>query len=203
MSDTGEHYFTADPAVAFTRAPLTAHVWGHDLELVSGSGVFAQGRVDVGTAVLFRETDPPRADRVLDLGCGYGVIGLAIATADPAAHVTCVDVNERALLLARENAERLGLGGRLEALLPDAVPADVVFDEIWSNPPIRIGKEALHALLLRWLPRLAPGGRAVLVVGKNLGADSLQRWLGEQGFPAERIASAKGFRVLEVRRAGA
>ena len=86
------------------------------------------------------------------------------------------------------------------ACTPDAVPAGEVYEEIWSNPPIRIGKEALHALLLRWLPRLAPGGRAVLVVGKNLGADSLQRWLGEQGWPTERLASAKGFRVLEVRR---
>jgi 16S rRNA G1207 methylase RsmC len=79
------------------------------------------------------------------------------------------------------------------------VPAEVRFDEIWSNPPIRIGKEPLHALLLTWLPRLAPGGRAVLVVGKNLGADSLQRWLGEQGYPTTRLASAKGFRVLEAR----
>ena len=201
MSD--EHYFTADPSVPFTRAPLTAHVWERDLELVSGSGVFAQGRLDVGTAVLFRETEPPRADRVLDLGCGYGVIGLAIAAADPQARVTAVDVNERALLLARENAERLGVSERYTAVLPDAVPAGERFEEIWSNPPIRIGKEALHALLLRWLPHLAPGGRAVMVVGKNLGADSLQRWLGEQGWPTERIASAKGFRVLETRRAAA
>lgn len=198
MSD--EHYFTADPSVAFTRAPLTARVWGLDLELVSGSGVFAQGRLDVGTAVLFRETPPPRADRVLDLGCGYGVIGLAIAASDPQARITSVDVNERALLLTRENAARLGVEDRLTACLPDEVDDDAVFDEIWSNPPIRIGKEALHALLLRWLPRLTPEGRAVLVVGKNLGADSLQRWLGEQGLPATRIASAKGFRVLEVRR---
>ncbi len=81
------------------------------------------------------------------------------------------------------------------------MPAAEEYDEIWSNPPIRIGKEALHELLLTWLPRLAPGGRAVLVVGKNLGADSLQRWLGEQGWPCERLASAKGFRVLEARRA--
>jgi len=112
-----------------------------------------------------------------------------------------VDVNERALLLATENAEALGLADRFTALLPDAVPADATYDEIWSNPPIRIGKEALHALLLTWLPRLAPGGRAVMVVGKNLGADSLQRWLDGRGFPTERLASAKGFRVLETRRA--
>ncbi len=86
------------------------------------------------------------------------------------------------------------------ACLPAAVPTDATYDEIWSNPPIRIGKQALHELLLTWLPRLVPGGRAVMVVGKNLGADSLQRWLGEQGYPTERLASAKGFRVLESRR---
>ena len=197
-----EHYFTADPAVAFKRAPVEATVWGHDLRLTSGSGVFAQGRLDIGTAVLFRETEPPAPGRLLDLGCGYGMIGLAVATAVPGAVVTGVDVNERALLLANENAAALGLADRFTALLPDAVPAEATYDEIWSNPPIRIGKDALHALLLTWLPRLAPGGRAVMVVGKNLGADSLQRWLGDQGYPTERLSSAKGFRVLETRRAG-
>jgi 16S rRNA (guanine1207-N2)-methyltransferase len=197
MSD--EHYFSADPAVAFTRAPVHASVWGVELDLTSGSGVFARGRLDIGTAVLFRETEPPSGGRVLDLGCGYGVIGLAVAATSDA-EVTAVDVNERAVLLANENAAALGLADRFRATTPDGVAADAVFDEIWSNPPIRIGKEALHELLLTWLPRLTPGGRAVLVVGKNLGADSLQRWLTEQGYPTERVASAKGFRVLESRR---
>lgn len=199
MSD--EHYFTADPSVHFKRAPVTVSVWGHELELVTGSGVFAQGRLDIGTAVLFRETPPPTGGRLLDLGCGYGVIGLAAAVAAPEAQVCAVDVNERALLLARDNARSLGVAERYSALLPDQVPAEAAYDEIWSNPPIRIGKQALHELLLTWLPRLAPGGRAVMVVGKNLGADSLQRWLGEQGWPTTRLASAKGFRVLETRRA--
>jgi 16S rRNA G1207 methylase RsmC len=195
-----DHYFSADPAVAFKRAPVAATVWGHELAMASGSGVFAQGRLDIGTAVLFRETEPPAPGRILDLGCGYGMIGLAIAVAVPGAVVTGVDVNERALLLARENADSLGVADRFTAALPAAVPAEATYDEIWSNPPIRIGKEALHDLLLTWLPRLVPGGRAVMVVGKNLGADSLQRWLGEQGYPTERLASAKGFRVLETRR---
>lgn len=198
MSD--EHYFSADPSVAFQRAPVRATVWGHDLELVSGSGVFAQGRLDIGTAVLFRQTEPPAGGRILDLGCGYGVIGLACAVAAPAARVTAVDVNQRAVLLANENAASLGVADRFRASVPEEVAAHVTFDEIWSNPPIRIGKQALHALLSTWLPRLAPGGRAVMVVGKNLGADSLQRWLDEQGFPTQRLASAKGFRVLEARR---
>jgi 16S rRNA (guanine1207-N2)-methyltransferase len=196
-----EHYFSADPSVPFRRVPVTASVWGHSLSLVSGSGVFAQGRVDIGTSVLFRETAPPDGGRILDLGSGYGAIGLAIATAVPSAEVTGVDVNERAVRLANENAAALGLSSRFRACLPDDVPPGATYDEIWSNPPIRIGKAALHALLLTWFARLAPGGRAVMVVGRNLGADSLQRWLGEQGYPTERLASAKGFRVLESRRA--
>jgi 16S rRNA G1207 methylase RsmC len=197
-----EHYFSADPSVAFERIPVEAPVWGRTLRLTSGSGVFAKGRLDVGTAVLFRETEPPEPGRLLDLGCGYGVIGLAIATQWPAGAgvVTAVDVNERAVLLANENAAALGVADRYRARTPEEVSPQEQYDEIWSNPPIRIGKEALHALLLTWLPRLRPGGRAVMVVGKNLGADSLQRWLAEQGYPTARLASAKGFRVLEARR---
>ncbi|HET7533093.1 MAG TPA: methyltransferase [Nocardioidaceae bacterium] len=195
-----EHYFAADPGVAFRRTPVEARVWGQDLKLTSGSGVFAQGRLDIGTAVLFRETEPPTAGTFLDLGCGYGVIGLALAVAVPGARVWAVDVNERAVLLANENAASLGVSDRFTAVTPGGIPDDLAFDEIWSNPPIRVGKQALHDLLLTWLPRLTPDGRAVMVVGKNLGADSLQRWLGELGFPTERLASAKGFRVLVSRR---
>lgn len=198
MSD---HYFdSADPAAPFKREPFTCHAWGHRLDLVSGAGVFSRGHLDHATGVLLRSVEPPGAGRILDLGCGYGAIGLAIARAVPGAVVTGVDVNERALLLARENAAALGLADRFTACLPSRVPAEASYDEIWSNPPIRIGKQALHDLLLEWFDRLAPGGCAVLVVGRNLGADSLQRWLGEQGWPTSRLASAKGFRVLESRR---
>ena len=192
-----EHYFSADPSSPYERERFTCEVWGHELDLVSGAGVFSRGHLDHATAVLFRETEPPAQGQFLDLGCGYGVIGLAIARAVPLATVTAIDVNERAIALANENARSLGVEGRFVACLPDAVPSNAAYDEIWSNPPIRIGKQALHELLLTWLPRLVPGGRAVMVVGKFLGADSLQRWLGEQGYPTERLASAKGFRVLE------
>jgi len=198
---TGEQYFAEDPASAERRTPVRARVWGHDLTLESATGVFAQGRLDIGTSVLFRAARPQESSRsLLDLGCGYGVIACALARAVPGSTVWAVDVNERALRLCRDNAAALGVADRLDAAQPGDVPADLTFDEIWSNPPIRVGKAALHELLLSWLPRLAPHGRAVLVVGRNLGADSLQRWLVDQGYPCLRLASAKGFRVLEVRR---
>ncbi|CAB4929606.1 unannotated protein [freshwater metagenome] len=195
-----EHYFSADPAVPFERESFTADLWGHELTIDTGSGVFSRGHLDHATAVLFRELEPPVQGQFLDLGCGYGVIGLAIASAVPLASVIGVDVNERALLLANDNARAAGVASRFVACLPDQVPSDQVFDEIWSNPPIRIGKEALRELLLTWLARLAPNGRMVMVIGKNLGGDSMQRWLTEQGWPTERLASHKGFRVLETRR---
>jgi 16S rRNA G1207 methylase RsmC len=201
-----DHYFSADPSVPFSREAFTCEVWGERLALTSGSGVYSRGRLDSGTAVLFRETEPPAPGRVLDLGTGYGVIGLAIAAAwrrggvpPEDAQVTGVEVNQRALLLARENAEQLRLEDRFRPAAPDAVPDDLRVDEIWSNPPIRIGKQALHDLLLQWFARLRPDGRAVMVVGKNLGGDSLQGWLTDQGYPTVRLASAKGFRVLESR----
>jgi 16S rRNA (guanine1207-N2)-methyltransferase len=201
-----DHYFSADPSVPFLREQLSCEVWGQRLDLVSGSGVYSKGRLDIGTAVLFRETSPPAPGRVLDLGTGYGVIGLAAAAVWRAddigpeiASVTGVEVNRRAVLLANENAGRLDLDDRFRACLPEGVPADATYDEIWSNPPIRIGKQALHELLLHWLARLRPDGRAVMVVGKNLGGDSLQGWLTDQGYPTSRVGSAKGFRVLESR----
>ena len=199
-----EHYFTADPSAPFRRTPVQARLWGHNVELMTGAGVFAHGRLDVGTAVLFRETDPPTGARtLLDLGCGYGAIAAGLALGCREADVWAVDVNERAVLLANENAAALGVADRYAAVTPEALLdgrlGDATYDEIWSNPPIRIGKAALHDLLLTWLPRLRPDGRLVMVVGKNLGADSLQRWLGEQGYPTRRVASVKGFRVLESR----
>ena len=198
-----DHYFSADPAAPFQRAAVRAvglgarprpHQWLRGLRAGSARHRY------VGAVPRDRAAG---GGRILDLGCGYGVIGLAICVGRAATSttVTAVDVNRRAVLLANENAEALGVTDRFRAVTPEEVPAGETYDEIWSNPPIRIGKAALHDLLLTWLPRLAPGGRAVMVVGKNLGADSLQRWLGEQGYPTERLASAKGFRVLETRAA--
>lgn len=195
-----EHYFSPDPSSPARESEVDVRAWGLELRLTTASGVFSYGRLDPGTAVLFRQTEPPaEGERFLDLGCGYGVIACALAMACPHARVWAVDVNERALALTGRNADRLGVADRVTPALPDAVPDEVGFDGIWSNPPIRIGKPALHEMLLRWLPRLAPSGSATMVVGKNLGADSLQRWLREQGYGCDRLGSAKGFRVLRAR----
>lgn len=193
----GEHYFSADPAVAHERHEVVFHALDQEFRLASASGVFSWSGLDRGTAVLLGEAPlpgPQTEGALLDLGCGYGPISVVLATAAPRTTVYAIDVNQRALELVRENAG----GRRIVAAMPDEVPATVSFAQIWSNPPIRVGKAELHALLLRWLPRLAPDGVAWLVVAKNLGGDSLQRWLAEQGFAAERHASDKGFRVLKV-----
>lgn len=132
---------------------------------------------------------------MLDLGCGYGPLALAMALQSPEASVWAVDVNERARELCAGNAARAGLTN-VHVRAPDEVPAAIRFSAIWSNPPIRIGKAALHGLLRRWLARLEPSGEAYLVVQRHLGSDSLQRWLAEQGWPTTRVASRQSYRVL-------
>ncbi len=195
------HYFDRDPAVPEQRRTITVRLAGRDTDVETAPGVFSPGHVDLGTRVLLRTVgDRDLAGDVLDLGCGWGPLALSMAMRSPAATVWGLDVNARALDLLRDNAARLGLRG-IRPVTPEQVPAELTFTAIWSNPPIRIGKEALHALLERWLSRLTDDGVAHLVVQRHLGADSLQRWITESlCMPARRVASAKGFRVLEVAR---
>ncbi|MEV0896372.1 methyltransferase [Actinoplanes sp. NPDC049802] len=198
---SADHYFSAEPDTPMRRGEIEFNVAGRDYRLAVASGVFSAGRLDPGTAVLLRKAGLPGAateGTLLDLGCGYGPIACVLASEAPRTTVYAVDVNARARDLAAENAERLSLADRVLVRAPDEVPDDVTFTEIWSNPPTHIGKAGLHALLERWLPRLAPDGVAWLVINRNLGGDSLHAWLTGLGWTVERTASQKGFRVLRV-----
>lgn len=200
-----DHYFSASPSSSENLRRIRVSLAGRDVEVTTAGGVFSPDHVDGGTAVLLANTPPPPpGGHLLDLGCGWGPIALSLAIDAPHATVWAVDVNERALDLVRRNAAELGLTN-VNAVLPEDVPADVTFRTIRSNPPIRVGKDVLHGLLETWIPRLAERSDAWLVVQRNLGSDSLQRWLAasfDRGYSVTRAATGRGFRVLKVRRHG-
>lgn len=192
------HYFDETPSVESAPQVVRLALPDLTLDLTTDRGVFGRAAVDPGTKLLLLEAPPPApAGALLDLGCGYGAIALTMARRSPDATVWAVDVNRRALDLCRTNAEANQITN-VRVAAPDEVPDDVQFASIWSNPPVRIGKDALHDLLDRWLPRLAPGGSAVLVVQKHLGADSLATWLSQR-WQVERLRSRMSYRLLEVR----
>lgn len=199
---SGDHYFSPAPESELNLRPFTARLAGQTYELVTASGIFSPGRIDTGTRVLLDHVpSAPPEGQLLDLGCGWGPLALTLALESPHATVWAVDVNTRALDVVRRNAEKLGLTN-VSPVTPDRVPDSVEFAAIWSNPPIRVGKDELHGMLERWLPRLAPDSDAWLVVQRNLGSDSLHRWL-QDTFPqltTTRAAVAKGYRVLRAHR---
>ena len=199
MSIPKSHYFEARPAVPSRPRTLRLHLGDLDLKLQSDRGVFGSKGVDAGTLILLKEAPPPPpAGDILDLGAGYGPIAIALARRAPKAHVWAVDVNERAIELAQANAATAG-ATNVTAGTPEAVPQDLSFDAIYSNPPVRVGKAPLHRLLDEWLPRLKPAAAAYLVVQRNLGSDSLAMWLRERGYQVTRLKSKKGYRVLEIK----
>jgi 16S rRNA (guanine1207-N2)-methyltransferase len=192
------HYFDPQPEVESKRRTLHLRAGDLAVELQADRGVFGSRAIDLGTLTLLKEAPPPPLEgELLDLGAGYGPIAIALARRAPAARVWAVDVNERALELTRANAAAAKTP-RVVASLPDDVPAGLRFAAIYSNPPVRVGKAPLHALLSRWLPRLAPGAKAYLVVQRNLGAESLATWLEAEGYKVERVKSKKGYRILAV-----
>ena len=197
---SNSQYFAEEPAAA--HRPGTVHLVLPDmhLTLATDAGVFSPGRLDPGTRLLLEAAPPPPpAGNLLDLGTGYGPLALALAKRAPGARIWAVDVNQRALDLCAGNAASAGLVN-VCCLPADDPGLPASYELIWSNPPIRIGKQALHAMLTAWLGRLAPGAAAYLVVQRNLGSDSLQRWLAESGWAASRYAARAGYRVLEVTR---
>jgi 16S rRNA (guanine1207-N2)-methyltransferase len=194
------HYFDAHPAAPSRPSEVRLALPDATVWLRTDRGVFSGHRVDAGTELLLKVAATPGSQGdLLDLGCGYGPIATTLARRAPGATVWALDVNERALELVRENAAALKLPN-IRPVRPDEVPAGVGFAGVWSNPPIRIGKEALHHLLSTWLGRLLPDGDGWLVVHKHLGSDSLGSWLAQSGLVVRRRASRQGYRILQVRR---
>ena len=150
------------------------------LELETDSGMFSPGRLDPGTRFLLESAPAPAAaGDLLDLGCGYGPIACTMAARSPGATVWAVDVNERALALCAANAARAGLSN-VRCVAARRARAAGRFAEIWSNPPVRIGKPALHELLRRWLARLAPGAGRDAGDGAQPGRRLAARLAGER-----------------------
>lgn len=200
---SGDHYFSTDPTSEIVRRTISVRLAGRDVQVSTANGIFSPERIDIGTRVLLDAAPAPSpTGRLLDVGCGWGPLALTMAMESPEAKVLAVDVNERALECARQNAESLGLRNLDVQNVDQHVDDDMRFDTIWSNPPIRVGKDVLHDIMRRWLPKLAPGGDAWLVASKNLGGDSLQKWITAE-FPdltVSKHSSAKGFRVIRVSR---
>jgi 16S rRNA (guanine1207-N2)-methyltransferase len=198
-----DHYFSQEPGSALKPKSIVIPVAGEMVTVTTASGTFSPAQLDFGTEVLIEQMDlAPESGDILDLGCGWGPIALNLAKLRPSAKVWAVDVNTRSVELTSKNAKDLGLSN-ITALVPEQVPENLVFSGIWSNPPIRIGKKELHELLLRWLPRLATGAEAYLVVQKNLGSDSLQKWLAEElagNYEVSRYTSIKTYRVIKVKK---
>ena len=166
--------------------------------LFRSRGVFSRKGIDQGTMVLLESAArPPSTGNFLDLGCGAGPIALTLAAYSPHATVYAIDINDRARELTQANAQRNQLSNVITSA-PHEIDDAIRFDVLWSNPPIRIGKQELHILLLTWLSRLSATGEAWLVVNRNLGSDSLAVWLTEQGYATQRLTSKRGFRILRV-----
>jgi 16S rRNA G1207 methylase RsmC len=200
---SSDHYFSQEPKSNYQAKQIELNVAGEVFKVSTASGTFSPLRLDVGTSVLIDHLElAPRDGNILDLGCGWGPIALNLAKHSPKATIWAVDVNNRSLELTAENAKTVGLSN-IKTATPQSVSEDMKFSGIWSNPPIRIGKKELHELLLAWLPRLEKNASAYLVVQKNLGSDSLQKWLSEtliDGYEVSRLTSVKTYRIIKVLR---
>jgi 16S rRNA G1207 methylase RsmC len=198
------HYFTSEPLDPEATRKIDVVLAGRPVSATTAPGVFSPGRIDTGTAVLLRtlarhseRSGLPASGLLVDLGSGWGPLALTMAALAPAARVIAVEINEAARELTAINASNLGLTN-VAVIDPDQAQQIAGVDVIWSNPPVRVGKSALHHLLRSWLDRLSPTGHADIVVQRHLGADSLHAWLTESGCPTHRLASAKGYRVLRI-----
>ena len=191
------HYFEENPSSEEIESSVQLSLPDFTCSLKTASNVFSWQKIDSGTKFFLLNVPTPQVppNNVLDLGCGYGPITEVLEHRFPNGKVWGIDVNNRAIDLAKRNVQK----GSTVICKPDEVPEEVTFDLIWSNPPIRIGKQNLKILLTTWLNRLNLNGSAFFVINKNLGSDSIQQWLENETWTTSRLKSVRGYRLIEVR----
>lgn len=194
-----DHYYTNQPSTTHDRKIWDAQLRGQKFRFISDAGVFAKGGVDYGSRVLIEAMDIPEAAQVLDVGCGYGPIGLTAARLAGRGHVTMIDVNQRAVELAKENAANNKVAN-VTIVESDLFAAlgEQQFDVILTNPPIRAGKEVVHAIFEGAYDRLREGGALWIVIQKKQGAPSAKQKLESLFAQVEEVTKDKGYRVYRA-----
>ena len=191
-----EHYYTASPSSAHDERRVTLKALGNELTFITDAGVFSRDGLDRGTEVLL-DALPPLAGRMLDLGCGWGPVGVALGKKYPGLEIVMTDINTRAADLARRNLAQNGV--RATVLQGDGFdPVEGLFDAIVTNPPIRAGKAVIYGLFDRARSFLKPGGALYLVIRKQQGAPSALKFLKERYREAEVIDRGSGFHVIRA-----
>ena len=195
-----DHYFTSKPSAKSEPREFAVELRGRTYSFLTDAGVFSKDEVDMGTRILIDTLSLKPGETVLDLGSGYGPIGMVAATlVGPTGRVYMVDVNERACELARKNLIRNGID-HAQVFLGDginALPENVGFDWVLSNPPIRTGKAVVYPLLTEGYHALRPGGCLVVVIRTKQGAKSLEGYLQDLAGHCDTIEKKAGFRVLK------
>ena len=193
-----DHYYTRTPQSASRPAECKFTYRGIDLVFQTDAGVFSRGEVDTGTRLLLEALPEDMGGEILDLGCGWGVIGISIARKWPETKVTMADVNTRALELSRENAKR----NRAEVTCVEsdgmAAVAGQAFDAVVTNPPIRAGKQVIYQMFADAAKSLKPGGALYLVIRKQQGAESCMKYLQTLYDSVEKLDKSAGFWVLKA-----
>ena len=196
-----DQYYTREPESESRPAACAFTYRGRELHFMTDAGVFSRGELDTGTRLLLEALPAQLTGEILDLGCGWGPIGISIGAAMPETRVTMADVNLRALSWSRENAKRNGV--QAEVLESDGFSAmgDRSFDAVVTNPPIRAGKQVIYQMFADARAHLKPAGSLFLVIRKQQGAESCIRYLKTLYASVEKLDRSGGFWVLEARKA--
>jgi 16S rRNA (guanine1207-N2)-methyltransferase len=202
-----DHYFSSDPQSPYEQKRISAIIRNQAFEFFSAEGVFSANKVDTGTLVLLKRLEIPKNGRILDLGCGIGIIGVVVGVNQPNLEVHFIDINARATQLARTNAKKYNLeyysiftGDCMDILEKNSL----LYDAIYFNPPIRLGKKVYYNHILQAIQYLKPNGCIQIVIKKKLGAESAYSYLEtnveDSVFEMSILGKNSGYWVFEIRK---